>query len=42
VARNILDGSLLASMAVSGEAIIMRSDSSLYRLRQSRNDPWRD
>jgi len=42
VARNTLDGSLLASMAVSGEAIIMRSDSSLYRLRQSRNDPWRD
>jgi outer membrane protein assembly factor BamB len=42
VARNTLDGSLLASMAVSDEAIIMRSDSSLYRLRQSRIDPWRD
>ena len=42
LARNTLDGSLLASMAVSGEAIIMRSDSSLYRLRQSRNDLWRD
>ena len=42
VARNTLDGALLASMAVSGDAIIMRSDSSLYRLRQSRNDPWRD
>jgi outer membrane protein assembly factor BamB len=42
VARSTIDGSLLASLAVSGEAIIMRSDSSLYRLRQSRNDPWRD
>lgn len=42
VARNTLDGSLLASMAIAGDAIIMRSDSSLYRLRQSRNDPWRD
>ena len=42
VARNTLDGSLLASMAVADDAIIMRSDSSLYRLRQSRNDPWRD
>jgi outer membrane protein assembly factor BamB len=36
VARNTLDGSLLASMAVASDAIIMRSDSSLYRLRQSR------
>jgi len=42
VARNPLDGSLLASMAVAGDAIIMRSDSSLYRLRQSRTDLWRD
>ena len=42
VARNTLDGSLLASFAVTDDAIIMRSDSSLYRLRQSRNDPWRD
>jgi outer membrane protein assembly factor BamB len=42
VGRNTLDGSLLASMAVSGESIIMRSDSALYRLRQSRVDPWRD
>jgi outer membrane protein assembly factor BamB len=42
VARNTLDGSLLASMAIADDAIIMRSDSSLYRLRQSRNDPWRD
>jgi outer membrane protein assembly factor BamB len=42
VARNTLDGALLASIAVAGDAIIMRSDSSLYRLRQSRTDLWRD
>jgi outer membrane protein assembly factor BamB len=32
VARNAIDGALLASMAVSGASIIMRSDTSLYRL----------
>lgn len=30
VARNAIDGGLLASIAVSGESIIMRSDASLY------------
>lgn len=32
VARNAIDGGLLASLAVAGESIIMRSDSSLYRV----------
>jgi outer membrane protein assembly factor BamB len=30
VARNAIDGGLLASIAISGESIIMRSDTSLY------------
>jgi outer membrane protein assembly factor BamB len=30
VARNVIDGGLLASLAVDGESIIMRSDSALY------------
>lgn len=32
IARNVIDGGLLASLAVAGESIIMRSDSSLYLL----------
>jgi outer membrane protein assembly factor BamB len=30
IARNVIDGGMLASLAVAGESIIMRSDSALY------------
>jgi outer membrane protein assembly factor BamB len=34
LASNTLDGALLASMAVSGQSFIIRSDSHLYRIAQ--------
>jgi outer membrane protein assembly factor BamB len=39
VARNVIDGALLSSLAVAGESIIMRSDSSLYRVAAEPHEP---
>jgi outer membrane protein assembly factor BamB len=39
VAKNVIDGALLSSLAVAGESIIMRSDSSLYRVAAEPHEP---
>jgi outer membrane protein assembly factor BamB len=39
VAKNAIDGALLSSLAVAGESIIMRSDSSLYRVAVQPHEP---
>jgi hypothetical protein len=36
LAANALDGGLLASMAVSGGALFLRTDSHLYRISEAR------
>jgi outer membrane protein assembly factor BamB len=39
LATNTLDGATLASMAVAGEALFIRTDSHLYRIEERRSRP---